>query len=220
MPRTARASVGGICYHVFNRGNARAPVFHQDSDYSAFVDVLRQACEHIPMRILAYCLLPNHFHLALWPYGDGDLSRWMHWLLTAHVCRYRRHYQSSGHIWQGRFKAFPVQHDEHLLTVLRYIERNPVRAGLTARAEGWKWSSARNWSTGHSEVTVDPGPSVRFGDWLAFVNQPLTAGELEALRHSVARGTPYGSVDWKLLTAAQLGLEATLRRPGRPWPRK
>jgi len=220
MPRTARASVGGICYHVLNRGNGRASIFHRDSDYAAFVQVFGQACQRIPMRILAYCLLPNHFHLALWPYQDGDLSRWMHWLLTAHVCRYRQHYQSSGHIWQGRFKAFPVQQDEHLLTVLRYIERNPVRAGLTARAEEWRWSSAGVWSVGHSEVALDIGPCLRPTDWLEFVNQPLTAAELEGLRQSATREIPYGAVDWKVQTAARLGLKAMLQSPGRPRLRK
>ena len=75
------------------------------------------ACEHLPMRVLSYCLMPNHFHLALWPHHDGDLGRWMHWLLNAHVRRYHQHYHSSGHLWQGRFKAFPIQHDDHLLTV-------------------------------------------------------------------------------------------------------
>ena len=135
MPRTARASVGDYCYHVINRGNGRAEVFHADGDYQAFSGLLRQACERMPMRLLAYCLMPNHFHLALWPHHDGDLSRWMHWLLTAHVRRYHRWYDSSGHVWQGRFKAFPIEQDEHLLTVLRYIERNPIRAGLVSRAE-------------------------------------------------------------------------------------
>jgi putative transposase len=96
------------------------------------------------MRLLAYCLLPNHFHLALWPYADGDLSAYMAWLLTAHVRRYHQHYHSSGHVWQGRFRAFPIQEDEHLLTVLRYIERNPVRADLLERARQWPWSSAAN----------------------------------------------------------------------------
>ncbi len=127
MPRTARASLGGLTYHVLNRGNARAQVFHKPEDYQAFLDMMVQATIRIPMRILAYCLMPNHFHLALWPHLDHDLSRWMHWLLTTHVRRYLRHYRSSGHVWQGRFKAFPIQEDEHLLVVLRYVERNPLR---------------------------------------------------------------------------------------------
>jgi putative transposase len=220
MPRTARASVGGICYHVLNRGNARAPVFHHDGDYSAFVEALRQAGERIPMRILAYCLLPNHFHLALWPYEDGDLSRWMHWLLTAHVCRYRQYYQSSGHIWQGRFKAFPIQQDEHLLAVLRYIERNPVRAGLAGRAEEWRWSSAGVWSLERSDVKLDMGPCPRPTDWPAFVNQALTVAELERLRQSITHEIPYGAADWTVRTAAQLGLSAEIRPRGRPRGRK
>jgi putative transposase len=115
-------------------------VYHKDGDYAAFIKLLNQAGERTPVRLLAYVLLPNHFHLVLWPQHDGDLSDFMKWLLTAHVPRY--HYHSSGHVWQGRFRAFPIQEDEHLLTVLRYIERNPVRAGLVERAENWKWSSA------------------------------------------------------------------------------
>ena len=91
MPRTARASAANVCYHVLNRGNNRACVFHQDGDFQAFVDLLSEAKLRHPMRVLAYCVMPNHFHLALWPLGDGDLGRWMHWLLTAHV-------HSSGHV--------------------------------------------------------------------------------------------------------------------------
>ena len=123
MPRTARASQGNWCYHVLNRGNGRAEVFHKPEDYDAFVALFEPACERLRMRILGYCLMPNHFHLVLWPYGDGDLGRWMQWLMTSHVRRYHRHYGGSGHVWQGRFKAFPIQEDEHLLGVLRYAER-------------------------------------------------------------------------------------------------
>lgn len=141
MPRTARASVGDMCCHVINRGNGRATVFHKAADSDAFVTLLARASARLPMRLLAYCLVPNHFHLVLWPLGDGDLGRWMQWPLTAHVRRYHQHYRTSGHVWRGRFKAFPVQDDAHLWTVLRYVERNPLRAGLVSRAEDWPWSS-------------------------------------------------------------------------------
>src|SRR5262245_4461404 len=120
MPRTARASAGNFVYHVLNRGNARAEVFHKDEDYAAFVKLMEEACDRLSLRVIGYCLMPNHFHLVLWPHGDGDLSYWMQWLMTSHVRRYHRHYGSNGHIWQGRFKAFPIQQDEHLTTVLRY----------------------------------------------------------------------------------------------------
>ncbi len=133
MPRTARASVGGVCYHVLNRGNARMRVFHGDEDYEAFVDLLDRACERLPMRVLTYCLMPNHFHLVLLPHGDGDLGRWMQWLLTSHVRRHHRRRRSSGHVWQGRFKAFPIQQDAHLVMVLRYVQRGSGTRG-TGRA--------------------------------------------------------------------------------------
>src|SRR5206468_1796988 len=99
MPRTARASQGGYCYHVLNRGNGRATVFHKDGDYTAFLKLLGQAAERTPVRLLGYCLLPNHFRLVLWPRDDGDLSDYMMWLLTAHVRRYHQHCHSSGHVW-------------------------------------------------------------------------------------------------------------------------
>src|SRR5215207_11457447 len=141
MARPLRNSPGGYCYHVLSRGNARQRVFHKPADYEAFVGLFDAAHEVVPMRLLAYCLMPNHFHLVLWPRADGDLSDYMMWLGTAHVRRYHRHYHSSGHVWQGRFKAFPIQEDEHLLLVLRYIERNALRAGLIAKVTGWPWSS-------------------------------------------------------------------------------
>jgi len=216
MPRTARASVGGICYHVINRGNAQAQVFHKNGDYQSFVELIGLACRRIPMRVLAYCVMPNHFHLALWPRSDQDLGRWMQWLLTAHVRRYHQHYRSSGHVWQGRFKAFPIEQDDHLLTVLRYIERNPLRARLVEGAEDWRWSSLQHWQATSKVSGIDPGPVPRPENWPQWVNQPLTTSELEDVRHGVSRGTPFGSIVWVSRMAAELGLTANLRPRGRP----
>lgn len=216
MPRTARASVGGICYHVLNRGNARGDVFHKDGDFAAFVKLIALANQRLPMRVLAYCLLNNHFHLVLWPRGDGDLSRWMQWLLTSHVHRYHRHYGSSGHVWQGRFNAFPVQTDGHLLALLRYVERNPLRANLVARAEHWRWSSlAWRPSCARPEMLAD-WPIDCPADWVARVNRPQSKAEEDALRRAIERGTPFGSERWTAHTARRLGLESTLRPRGRP----
>src|SRR5262249_26056321 len=111
------------------------------------------------------------------------LGRWMHWLENAHVPRYHRHYHSSGHLLQGRFKAFAIQQDENLLTVLRYVGRNPVRAGLVERPERWPWSSARFWRDGERRPDYLPlGPVLRPSAWLEFVGQPHSVGELLALR--------------------------------------
>jgi putative transposase len=214
MPRGARASQGGYCYHVLNRGNSRRTVFHKDGDFAAFVKLLDEASERTPVRLLAYCLMPNHFHLVLWPRADGDLSNYMMWLLTAHVRRYHQHYHSSGHVWQGRFRAFAIQEDDHLLTVLRYVERNPVRAALAARAQDWRWSSAAAERGG--TPALDPGPIARPDNWLPYVNEPQTEGEIESLRENVRRGRPFGDTLWVKQTACRLGVEASLPPLGRP----
>jgi putative transposase len=216
MPRTSRASVGGVCYHVLNRGNARADVFHKTEDFVAFLDLMAEAIERLPMRLLAWCVMTNHFHLVLWPHHDGDLSRWMQWFLTAHVRRYHRHYNSSGHVWQGRFKAFPIEEDDHLWGVIRYVERNALRANLTQSAESWPWSSAAARTGGKRRAMLAEGPSPCPRDWLDWVNEPQTEAELAALRRSVLRGAPYGGDSWQRATADRLGLQASLRPRGRP----
>ncbi len=217
MPRAARASVGGLCYHVINRGNGRRQVFRKDDDYHAFLKAIAHACVEIPMPVLGYCLMPNHFHLVVWPQKDGDLSRWMHWVLNTHVRRYHQHYHSSGHIWQGRYKAFPIQEDEHLLIVLRYIERNALRAGLVRRAEQWSWASAGHWIDAANRPSfLAAGPVKRPRNWLEWVHAAMTPAELEALRRCVNRGSPFGDAGWSEKTAKRLGLESTLRPRGRP----
>ena len=215
MPRTARASVGGMWYHALNRGNRREAVFHKPGDYDAFVEAMIDARARVPVDLLGYCLMPNHFHLVLRPHHDGDLGRWMQWLLTTHARRYHRHYGTSGHVWQGRFKAFPVQDDDHLVTVLRYVERNALRAELVSRAQDWKWSSLPSWERGDPLLWKGEVP-IRDGRWLERVNEPLSAGDLQRLRHSVSRGRPYGGEAWTRETAIRLGLESCLRPQGRP----
>lgn len=216
MSRTARASKGGICYHVINRGNARATVYHDASDYSFFVNLMGRACDRIPMRMLSYCLMPNHFHLVLWPFNDGDLSRWMQWLLTCHVRHYHSRRGTSGRIWQGRFKGFPIQQDRHLLTVCRYVERNPLRAGLVANAEDWNWSSISSRASAKCRQIIVDSPVSRPDDWLQWVNRPQSRAELDALRRCAQRNAPFGSPSWAEKTARALGLEANNRPLGRP----
>jgi len=216
MARTARASVGGVCYHVLNRGNGRATVFHATADYRLFARLLDHDRAPAGMRVLGFCLMPNHFHLVLWPRADGDLGRWMQRRTTAHVRRHHRAHGTSGHVWQGRFKAFPIQRDEHLVTVLRYVERNPLRAGLVARAEDWPWSSLTLRMRPDPSGFLARCPVALPGDWRGFVNRPQTPAEVDQLRRSVNRGAPFGDADWTPRTAAALGLQSTLRPRGRP----
>ena len=198
-----------------SRANARSVVFHQNSDYRAFERLMSRANDRLPMRILAWCLMPTHFHFVLWPYRDGDLSRWMHWLLTAHVHQHRRRHNTVGRIWQGRFKAPPIQQDHHLLTVLRYVERNPLRSRLVDCAEDWCWSSLRARVT-NSGSLLTASPVLLPKNWRELVNEPLTEAERASVRESMRRGRPYGDRAWLSRTAELLGLSRSLRSRGRP----
>ena len=134
--------------------------------------------------------------------------------------RHRAHYHTSGegHVYQGRFKSFPVQDDAHILTVCRYVERNAARAGLVKRAEEWRWSSLWRWAqpTEPDPALLSSWPIPRSGNWIGRVNEPLTEKELAAIRKSVQRGSPQGSRPWVEHTAARLGLASTLKPRGRP----
>src|SRR6266446_3630332 len=162
MGRPLRVSLGGYVYHVLNRGNGRRTVFFKDGDYEAFERILGEALEHVPgMRLLAYTLMPNHWHLVLWPRRDGELSDFGHWLTLTHTQRWHAHYRDvgTGHLYQGRFKSFPIEQDDHFLQVCRYVERNPLRAGLANRAEKWRWSSL--WQRQHRNSL----PKCILSDW-------------------------------------------------------
>jgi putative transposase len=175
-----------------------------------------KAIDRIPIRLLAYCLMPNHFHFVIWPYKDGDLSRWMQWLLTAHVKRYHHEKGTSGRIWQGRFKAFPIQQDRHLLTVMRYVERNPVRANLVKRSAEWRWSSLSDRERAIVQAIQSVSPVTKPPNWVALVDEPHSQLEIDALRHCRHKNKPYGSDTWVSVTAKRLGLESSLRGPGKP----
>ena len=210
-----------MIFHVLNRGNARDQVFDKDADYAAFEKVLAETQEHVFVRILSYCLMPDHWRLVLWPLQDGDLGRFMQRLTTTHVRRWRlrRRTVGTGHLYQGTYKSFPVEEDDHLYTVLRYVERNPVRPTLAERAEDWRWSSLWRWahpSEHQDKPVLCPWPIPRPADWVTRVNRALTKKELEAVRTSVVRGRPFGTNTWQESTARQLGLESTFRSRGRP----
>jgi putative transposase len=218
MPRRLRHAAGGYVYHVLNRAVGRATIFQKPADYDAFLRVLTQAHDWIPVPLLAFCVMPNHWHLVLWPKRDGELSEFMRWLTVTHTQRWHAHYhtEGTGPLYQGRFKSFPIAEDEHYLTVVRYVERNPLRVGLVASATKWRWSSL--WENGQKLEwpALADGPVARPRDWLRRVDQPETEAELAALRRSVTRGTPYGSEAWQKRTAARLGLQSTMAALGRP----
>jgi len=216
MPRTSRAAVGGQCYHLINRGNCRAQIFYDRGDYRRFLALMREAQARVAIEVFACCLMPNHFHLLARARMGSDFAEWMHWLLTTHVRRHHVFNGSSGRLWQGRFKSFPIQEDGQFLTVARYVERNAVRAGLVRCAEEWPWGSL-NWR--HDPQCPFPlasSPVPLPGNWTEFVNAPQTPEELEAVRVCVNRQRPYGTSAWTAQTASQFGLSSSLRPVGRP----
>lgn len=188
MPRAARVIAENGIYHVVNRGNGRAVVFRKPADFDAFVHLIGEAKARYPVKVIAYCLMSNHFHLLLQPESGAALSQWMQWLMTSHVRRYHRHYHSSGHVWQGRFKSFSVDQDEHLLTALRYVEGNPVRAGMVISAREWPWSSHRENLGEIVRLVTDEAPMALPSGWAEFVDTPLTAKELQGLGPGLAQG--------------------------------
>lgn len=219
MGRPLRAAAGGVVYHVLNRANARMTIFDDDDDYLAFFRILREAHERVDMRILAWCVMPNHWHLVLWPRADGDLSDFTGWLTLTHTQRWHAHRGSAGtgHLYQGRFKSFPTQEDDHFLTVCRYVERNALRANLVKQAEAWPWGSLHAYAKGGPWADLlSSWPVRRSSHWVQHVNAAQTEAEVAAIRTSIQRGRPFGDERWTQQTAAALHLGSTLVSRGRP----
>ena len=216
MPRAPRTIVANQCYHVINRGNQKARVFHSESDYSAFLGIMNEAQSRVTLPVLAACLMPNHIHLVVRPQDGADLAKWISWLFTTHVRRHHRKYGSCGRLWQGRYKAFLIQQDDHLLTVLRYVERNALSAKLVTRAEDWRWGSL-NWRASAKAPFLPVMPPIDLPfHWAAFVNQPLTGAELLEIHTCVNRQRPFGAQEWVEASARDFGLESSIAPIGRP----
>lgn len=216
MPRPPRFIFANHCYHVLNRANFGMNVFHESRDYADFMRLMVKAQERLELPILAACLMPNHFHLVVRPKADNDISRWMQWLCTTHVRHYHERHSTYGRLWQGRYKACIVQDDQYLMTVMRYVERNALAKKLVLNAEDWRWGSL-SWRTqGVSPLELSPSPLRLPSDWIDFVNMPLTAIEVEAIRTSVNRQKPFGDPAWVEARARDAGLEQSLVNVGRP----
>lgn len=220
MPRRPRICPAGECFHVLNRAVARLPLFEKPEDYDAFERVIAEAHQRDSLPIFAYCVMPNHWHFVVRPQTRHQVTRFFRWLTNTHTMRWHAHYgtQGTGHLYQGRFKAFPIEQDEYLLAVLRYVERNALRANLCARAEDWQWCSLwrRRQASQLATNYLADWPMDRPRQWLSHVNKAQSEAELRAIRHSVRRGTPLGNQDWVSQAATRMQLSHTLRPRGRP----
>jgi len=216
MPRTSRFVVANYCYHVLNRSNKKARIFHSSGDYDQFLAAVHLAQQRVHVPILAACLMPNHFHLVMRPQSAADLGRWMQLAFTTQVRWHHAKYDTSGRLWQGRFKAFLIQQDHHLLTVMRYVERNALRANLVERAEDWKWGSLGWRSAGTPPVILAESPVPLPSYWRHLVNEPQTAAEISEIRTCVNRQRPFGEQAWVADKVQELGIEHSLIPVGRP----
>ena len=218
MPHRYQTGSGGIVFHVMNRAARRGQLFFGPSDYAAFLDALRLAGQRSAMRLLCYVVMPNHWHLMLWPVADQDLSSYMQWLTRTHAQRWHAAHDSTGTgaVYQGRFKAIPIQTDRHFLVVCRYVERNPVRAHLVPSAREWRWGSAWDGPPAESQPDLAPWPVSRPANWSDWVEQPEKQSVVKGLRERIQRGRPFGCREWGCQTAARLRLEPHLRGAGRP----
>ena len=220
MSRAPRVDIGNEIYHVLNRANARLEIFNKDKDFEAFEIILKEAEDKYLMRILNYCLMPNHWHLILHPKSAGDLNRFMQWLTLTHTQRWHAHYHSVGygHLYQGRYKSFLIQKDEHFLQAASYVERNALRAGLVKKAQDWRWSSLwrREYGTSKEKELLASWPMPIPKNYLDYINRPEPEKELELIRESIIKNRPFGDNRWINRMVNKFGLELTLRKPGRP----
>lgn len=220
MGRPKRADVAGHCYHMLNRSNLRATIFHKHADFQAFETIIDEALELYDIELFAYCVMPNHYHFLVRPGTDGMMGRFGHYVGLTHTQRYHSHYGTTGqgHLYQGRYKSFPVQSDEHFLTVARYVERNAFAAKLCDSPEQWNYGSLYHWheATEASKRRLSAWPVRRRSGWIQQVKMDFSKAEREQLDWSSRRGVPFGDSAWVEMMARKYGLESTMRPRGRP----
>lgn len=215
MSRRRAHGSGGLVFHVLNRGVRRLRLFERPEDYWLFLRVFAETQRDLPIRCLSYCLMPNHFHLVLWPLQDLELSTFMLRLTTKHSKRWHiwKGTTGTGHVYQDRYKALPVATDLHFLRLCRYVERNPVRAGLVSDARLWPWSSLAQRAGRDYPIQLTEWPVAMPADWNRFVNEETA--DIQEIRECIRRRVPFGSEEWRNQVAGTLDLVATPKKRGR-----
>lgn len=220
MGRAIRTDIGGYLYHVLNRANARTTIFHSDKDYFDFEKTLFTAVEKYNMRLVAYCLMPNHFHLVLYPERDGQVRAFMQWLTLTHTQRWHAKTKTIGygHLYQGRYKSFIVENDPHLWTLLAYVERNPIRSKLVSSPIDWKWSSyyKRKLGTAEQKNLLATSSVIWPKNYERLLERTENEIEVKSIRNSIKRGTPYGGTSWLEKILDIFPLSTTVNKRGRP----
>lgn len=217
MPRSARIVVPGLPHHVTQRGNRRQPIFFSDADRQAYRDLLARACVKTSTRCLAWCLMDNHVHLILVPETTDGLRATLARVHTTYSQRINAAQGIDGHLFQGRFASYPMD-EAHLFVAARYVENNPVRAGMVAEAGEWPWSSARAHLQGASDGITDVAAlGDHIANWRAMLARGLEAAdEVEAIDAASRSGLPLGAPTWRAALAQRLGRSLTPADRGRP----
>ncbi len=222
MPRIARVVVPGLPHHVTQRGNRRLPTFFCDDDYKRYIRIMAELCSQWSVEIWAYCLMPNHIHLIAVPHTKeslasaiGEAHRRYTWLVNSQK-------DWSGYLWQGRFASFPMD-EAHLYLAARYIELNPVRAGLAEHAWQYRWSSAAAHIEGRDDSLVRVAPLLNmFGEWKKYLSFNITTEEAEKIQYHSQTGIPLGDESFvsDLEKKFSLNFKPRKRGPKGPWKHK
>jgi putative transposase len=216
MPRRCRGTLPGIVFHVMNRAVRRTVLFENDNDYQAFVALICESLTKSKVKIISYLVMPNHWHFVVICARVVEMSEWAHWFEGTHANRWNGAHgtRGSGAVYQGRFKAVPVQTNESVIRVCRYVERNALRAGLVDVAEAWPWSSLFVHCNNCDGIPLERWPIPRPENWVEIVNRPQNEAELEDLRRLLRKNLPIGDDEWRAAVAPFVGV--SLRKPGRP----
>ena len=218
MPRAIRIIKKDIVYHLLNRANGKLRIFKKARDFEVFEEILAEAINKFHVRITGYCIMSNHWHMVAWPRKDNQLSEFMKWLTVTHAQRWHTAHGTTGmgHLYQGRYKSFPTKSDEHYLTLLRYVESNPLRAEIVGKSQSWPWSSLALRNGRECEITLSDGPVELPRRWNYLVNLGANDNQKSMIDNCIKRGCPYGDEHWVRRIIKQLGLESSIRPIGRP----
>jgi len=194
MARIARVVAPGFPHHITQRGNRRQETFFNDEDYQAYIDLMSEWCFLCNVEVWAYCLMPNHMHMVAVPESEDGLRRAIGEAHRRYTRRINFREGWRGHLWQGRFASY-VMDEKYLLACVRYIEMNPVRAGLVAEPGEWSWSSASAHISGHDDnlVKVAPLLEITGGKWEDFLGAAIREEEVMEMRRHEQTGRPLGS---------------------------
>lgn len=216
MPRTARAAMGGVIYHVYNCGKNGKTLFRSSEDFQAYLELLIEGTSMASVEVFGFCLMPNYWHIILKPRGKSDLSKYMSWVANTHVKRHQARYKrSKGSLYKGRYESLPVQLGGDMIDLLRYIESIPLRARVVNHAADWSWSSL-GCDKKHARQLLSALPVDRPERWKKLVNKPMDKSVRDRLEVSLKRGSPLGTDAWAAKIATKMGIEHKLRPIGRP----